>query len=151
MYTYCLRLVRDEDVAKDITQDTFMRVNQGLNNLRNGTVLRVWIFTIARNLALNAVTRTRTSESSVEELMSQDDNPYEAIQHQEEVKTISSAIDCLIPDLREVAVLREYEALSYREIAEVVGISEANVKVRLHRARKALATLLHDEFSKERR
>ena len=151
MYTYCLRWVKDEDVAKDIMQDTFVRVHQGLNNLRNGTVLRVWLFTIARNLALNSVTRTRASDSSVEELMPHDDNPYEAIQHQEEVKTVSSAIECLVPELREVAVLREYEGLSYREIAEVVGISEANVKVRLHRARKALAAQLHDEFSKERR
>lgn len=149
VYNYCLRFVKDEDSAKDVVQETFLRMRYSLDGLRDGMALRVWLLSIARNYALNSMRRTQLSDQLVDEPTSDDDTPYEAVLHMEEAQTIRSLIESLVPALREVIVLREYEDLSYRDIAQVIGISEANVKVRIYRARKAIAATLKKELRKD--
>jgi RNA polymerase sigma-70 factor (ECF subfamily) len=150
VYNYCLRFVKDKDSAKDIVQETFLRMRHSLDSLRDGMALRVWLLSIARNYALNSIRRTQLSDQLVDEPASDDDTPYEVVLREEQVQTVKSLIESLVPALREVIVLREYEDLSYRDIAQVMGISEANVKVRIYRARKAIAASLKKELRKDR-
>jgi RNA polymerase sigma-70 factor (ECF subfamily) len=139
VYNYCLRFIKDKDSAKDAVHETFLRMYSGLEGIRNGMVLRVWLLSIARNFALNSLRKNRVTDPLEDEPVSEDDSPFEAVLQKEQSQTVKSLIDSLQPSLREVIVLREYEELSYREIAMVTGLSEENVKVRIYRARKAIA------------
>ena len=134
--------MKDPDSAKDVLHETFLRMHTGLDGMRNGMVLRVWLLSIARNVALNVLRKSKTMESLNDEPLSEDDSAFESIVRAEESQSVKLLIDSLNPALREVIVLREYEELSYHEIAMVTGLSEENVKIRIYRARKAIASSL---------
>lgn len=146
VYNYCVRLTKDSESARDAMQETFLRMHSGLAGLRNGTVLRVWLLSIARNFVLNSLRNKQLIERLDHEPLSTDESPFEAILREEESQTVKSLIESLHPALREMIVLREYEGLSYHDIATVAGISEENVKVRIYRARKAIAAALKKQI-----
>ncbi len=139
VYNYCLRLVKDDQAAEDVVHETFLRMHSGLHGLRNGMALRVWLLSIARNFALNALRKTNAIEPLTEDLETDDDSPFDLVVRDERAQSVRSLIESLNPSLREVLVLKEFEELSYREIAVVTGLSEENVKIRIYRARKAIA------------
>ena len=146
VYNYCLRFMKDPDSAKDVLHETFLRLHSGLDGMRNGMVLRVWLVSIARNCALNSIRKSKLMETLDDEPLSDDDSPFENVVRDEQSRTVKLLIESLKPALREVLVLREYEELSYREIAMVTGLSEENVKIRIYRARKAIAGELKKRF-----
>ena len=134
--------MKDPDSAKDVLHETFLRMHIGLDGMRNGMALRAWLLSTARNLALNSIRKSKSMEALDDEPLSDDDSPFETIVRDEQSRTVKLLIESLNPALREVIVLREYEGLSYREIAMVTGLSEENVKIRIYRARKAIASEL---------
>jgi RNA polymerase sigma-70 factor, ECF subfamily len=146
VYNYCVRLTKDPESAKDAMQEAFLRMHSGLSRLRNGTVLRVWLLSIARNFVLNSLRNKQLVDRLDHEPLSTDESPFEVVLRKEESQTVRFLIESLHPALREVIVLREYEGLSYRDIASVTGISEENVKVRIYRARKAIAAGLKKQL-----
>lgn len=139
VYDYSLRFTRDPESAKDAMQETFLRMHSALAGLRNEMVLRVWLLSIARNFLLKSWRNKQLTDRLDYEPLSTDDSPFEAVLRKEETQTVMSLIESLHPAFREMIVLREYEGLSYHDIATVTGISEDNVKVRIYRARKAIA------------
>jgi RNA polymerase sigma-70 factor (ECF subfamily) len=138
--------MRDPDSAKDVLHETFLRMHDRLDGLRNGMVLRVWLLSIARNFALNSARKSKWTETLDCEPLSDDDSPFERMIRDEQSRTVRLLIESLNPALREVIVLREYEELSYHEIAMVTGLSEENVRIRIYRARKAIASALKKEM-----
>jgi RNA polymerase sigma-70 factor (ECF subfamily) len=152
------KMVGDEWAADDLTQDTFIRVQQNLNGLREPAKLRPWIFQIARNRCVDHF-RNRAVQSENKELTSRINNAVEPIaqlqveQHQMS-RCVQDKIHLLPEPLRVVLVLADTMELTHREIAHILEIKAGNVKVRLHRARKALKEVLerdcnfeHDERS----
>ncbi len=146
VYDYCLRFTKDADSAKDILHETFLRMFTGLGGMRNGTVLRVWLLSIARNSALNSIRKSNWTETLDGDPLSEDDSPFEKMIRDEQSRSVKLLIESLKPSLREVIVLREYEELTYHEIALVTGLSEENVKIRIYRARKAIVSELKKEL-----
>jgi RNA polymerase sigma-70 factor (ECF subfamily) len=131
--------------AEDALQETFLAAWRGCDGYRGGASARGWILTIARN-ALRRMHRTRAGEPA--DLESLDDLGRDAGwggnawtgdpdggPALEDRDLLEWALDRLSADDREVLVLRELEGLSGREVAELLGISEAAMKSRLHRAR----------------
>jgi RNA polymerase sigma-70 factor (ECF subfamily) len=145
VYDYSLRITRDSEAAKDAMQETFLRMYSALAALRDDMLLRVWLLSIARNFLLNSRRNKQLSDRLDYEPLSTDDSPFEAVLRKEESQKVRSLIESLHPALREMIVLREYEGLSYRDIAAITGISEKNVGVRIYRARKAIAAELERE------
>lgn len=145
VYDYSLRFTRDPEAAKDAMQETFLRMYSALAGLRNGVLLRVWLLSIARNFLLNSRRNKRLIDRLCHEPLSTDDSPFDTVLRKENSLTVRSLVESLHPALREVVVLRDYEGLSYRDIAAVTGISEENVAVRIFRARKAIAARLERE------
>lgn len=128
--------------AEDIAQESFLRL------YRAGTVgpplaeARFWLFRVARNLALNELsrgqTRNRFFDRVVEMFGSQKKDPereYEAVERR---GMIMEMLELLPEQQRAALLLREQEEMSYREIAEVLCVSEAKVKVDIFRARERL-------------
>lgn len=142
VYLFCVKMLGETESAKDITQGVFLKVLERHHQLDDPTKFRSWLLTIARNECL---TRVRESKLTVPaDECSNDINNVAAAEvtfHDDkdtELKLLNQAIARLRPDYREVIILREYQSLSYRQIAEVIGATESTIRFRLFAARREL-------------
>lgn len=150
VFAYCRRILGDYERAQDAFQETFIKFYHSSHNERLMTNVGAFILRIARNTCLNYQRlKSGLSQPPIQYLdeyhSSSAPHSYE---NQELLKLVAMALE-LVPELyREVFVLREYDGLSYEEIAEITNSSRANVKVRIFRAkqqiRERLAPYLED-------
>jgi RNA polymerase sigma-70 factor (ECF subfamily) len=164
LYGLALRMTRSEADAAEIVQDTFLAAYQNLANFRGEAAFGSWVHRIAANNALMRLRHQRVVEAATEELRGPEFNERGSLEEYPEVdwsrradekvldeelgRAIRQATDALPEGYREVFLLKDVEAMSYEEIAEMMGISVAAVKSRLHRARLALREEI-DAFYKE--
>jgi RNA polymerase sigma-70 factor (ECF subfamily) len=145
VYRFAYRFSRSQEVADDVTQETFIAALRGAGRLNGSTCsLRTWLFAIARNIVLKQTRHSRREEPLGEsaEPGRYASNPVEEVLAVERSEAVQRAIS-LLPERQRVAlILFEYEGLSLSEIADVVGESIGAVKSRLHRAREQLKIAL---------
>ena len=142
------RMCGDQQLAEDAAQETFIQAWLKLPTYRPKSSLRNWLYRIAVNAAIDMLRKEkRIMPEAVEELVLADANlsPEAALIHDERVVQIRNAIADLPDASRAVLILREYEGLSYREIADTLDIPLGTVMSRLSYARK----LLKNELSQE--
>jgi RNA polymerase sigma-70 factor (ECF subfamily) len=155
------RLLRNEEDARDAVQSAFIRAYQSLSRFREESRISTWLHRILVNEALMRLRSKAARENeSIDDLMPAfvadghqtretvdwSEAADEALERAETAELIRRRIDQL-PDLyRTVLVMRDIEEMSNAEVAEILGLSTNVVKVRLHRARQALRTLLEREF-----
>lgn len=140
VYTLAYRLVGDRHEAEDVAQEAYLRVFRSLRGFREDARFETWLYRIVTNAAFTHLRRrgrfgavlAEGQERFVEE---PEERPLEATLDRDEVKR---ALQGLSEGLRTVVILKDVYDLPVREIAEEMGVSEAAVKVRLHRARKRL-------------
>ena len=147
VFAYCLRFLGQRDEAQDVYQETFIRFYESAQQSREMTNVPGYLLKIARNLCLNC---RRNKKHPVEFEDYQSLVQPATAEKTEFLQLITTALDMLPDDYREVFVLREYEGLSYAEIAEIVGASLSNVKVRIFRAKQKIRDILApyiEEFS----
>ena len=147
---FIFALVKDEWVADDLIQETFIKVQKNLNQLRETSKMSSWIFRIAYNLCQDHFRKTSQPSKS-------DSLPFEkgeisaAPQFQKEFEQhqmgecVQDKIRLLPQPYQTVLILYDLMEFSHQEIADIVDISVENVKVRLHRARKKLKTILEND------
>lgn len=148
VYGFCLKMLLDEDLAQDVLQETFMRVYENRQRLSNAASFKTWLFTIARNQSLNqlrrASRRVDLDESAPPDPRAADGGlPISRLERSERIDLVNRYLKKLKPDYREVIVLREYQNLSYDEIAAVTRTNVSTVKSRLFKARRKLASFLY--------
>jgi RNA polymerase sigma-70 factor, ECF subfamily len=152
LYAYAMTLARNQAEAEDLVQETYLRAAQAFDRLRPDSNLKSWLFTILRNLRLNQV-RNGPSKFRVVEM----DGPGDGTREFEDKSSkdplflylakvkqtdVRKAIEELPAAYREIIVLREFEELSYHEIAQVLDCPSGTVMSRLNRARERLKDLL---------
>ena len=149
-----MALVRDEWIADDLTQETFARVQDHLAELRDPEKISSWILRIAYNLCQDHFRKNGKS-------LNNDGSDHEDSEIAEECFTekqfeqhemgqcVQQEIDRLPESLRTVIILSDMKEFSHREIADLLGITVENVKVRLHRARKRLKAFLEQKCTFE--
>lgn len=141
IYAYCKKVLDDVDLAQDVFQDTFIRFYKSAQQEREMTNVPAYLLRIARNLCLNAK-RDYGSHRFVEledyhGALSANDGD-----NRELLTLIDKAIEQLPFDYKDVFVLREYDGLSYAEIGEIVGCTEATAKIRSFRAKQKIREML---------
>jgi RNA polymerase sigma-70 factor (ECF subfamily) len=159
VYHIALKMLRNEQDAEDVLQETFINVYRHLDSFRGDSEFSTWVYRIATNASLMKI-RARRPVSSLDEPMNDSDNdspprdlidwsftPEEALLNGETRAQMDKALDTLPETLRSVFVLRDIEGLSIEETARVLDISIPNVKTRLHRARLALRDELASYFA----
>ena len=152
-YTLARYLLHDEHDAQDVVQEAVLRAIRHIDGFRHGDA-RAWLLTIVRNCSYtwhkshkrerSNVSLSDASALNVADSQTADDATVRA----SDSDLIRAAVDKLPTELREVLVLRELNELSYREIAEVVGIPVGTVMSRLSRARERLASVLGEDTRK---
>lgn len=140
LYAYLLRMTGERQLAVDLVQDSFLRYLRRYGG-QDG-VNRSLLYTIARNAALDAIRQRKTVQGEADDCEAPGDNPEQQVIHRQAVTRMLEAIDQLAPQDRELVSLVATADLAYREIARILNISEANVKVRVHRARMKLRDIL---------
>lgn len=147
---FILHTVRNEWLADDLVQETFIKVNQNLENLRDPAKLQAWIFRIAHNLCQDYFRQQGKSAHLGIEEVSEETVPSKAPTTQKELeqgqmrKCVFGLVNRLPESLRSVIILSDVSEFNQKEIAEILGITVENVKIRLHRARKKLKALLEE-------
>ncbi|OGU58386.1 MAG: hypothetical protein A2X64_03530 [Ignavibacteria bacterium GWF2_33_9] len=138
IYRFCMRILNDEQTAKDAFQETFVRIYEHRASF-NGTNFEAWLYTTARNTCINYI-RKRKRTSSLGELdFGYVPTKYTKIGIREHIEEM---LDKLPLTLKEAVVLRDMQDLTYQDIADVLGIDLSLAKVRVHRARLKLKELL---------
>ena len=134
-----MRLTGNYQLASDIMQESFARYLEHYGSQTQNVSL---LFTIARNLVWDN-TRKKTNNKEMEnDIEDVTFNPEEQLLVRESYRNVLSAMQKLKKSQRDLLALTVSSDLSYREIANILGISEANVKVKVHRARILLKELL---------
>ena len=133
--------------AQDIAQESFMQLYRtGPESIVRGEV-RFWLFRVARNFALNELTRRSTRQRLlgrvVEALRTEAPNQAERLEEAERRRLVLDMLKHLPEHQRAALLLREQEEMSYGEIARVLNVSEGKVKVDIFRARTALRARWH--------
>lgn len=146
----CYHVVYNMDIAEDLVQEAFERFYVKNMTFPSEDDAKYWLIRVAKNLALNHVRRNRRELSATERIRSASQSVttrdgQEVLSEKETVKEVRDAVSALPDNLRMVILLKEYGQLDYQAIGKVLGISESNVKVRVHRARKKLGELLTKE------
>lgn len=136
-------VVRDDREAEDVVQDAYVRAFTHLGQFEGRARFATWLSRIALHEALARVRRRRRFAALPEEVTLSDlpnprPGPEDRAANRELAAALAAAVDALPESHRAVFVLRDVEGLSTAETAEVLGLSQPNVKVRLHRARAAL-------------
>ncbi len=137
------RMCGDAGLAEDAAQEAFLRAWLHLASYQPRSPLRNWLYRIALNAAHDVLRREReTVDVDDLPLASAEDGPREATEREEQARRVRQAVQALPAASRSVLVLREYEGLSYREIADVLDIPLGTVMSRLNYARGRLRETL---------
>lgn len=150
LFVFGARMLGSAEAAADLVQDTFLGIYERRHELQSLRRFRGWLFTVGRNRCLTLLRqqKTRGRLMAGAGLEPRADAAAPAIESDEEARLVRQALAELSPEHREVLVLREYQELSYREIAEITGATESAVKARLFRARQALAGMLRPALTR---
>ncbi len=139
VFSVAYRTCGDEGLAEDIAQETFVRAWERLSSFHPEGSWRGWICRIASNLAIDALRRQHPQmDIAAVSLVAPGQGPESHVMRDERTKAVRSAILRLPVHARVALVLREYEGMSYAEIAKVLDIPLGTVKSRLNDARRRL-------------
>ncbi|MFH0938136.1 MAG: RNA polymerase sigma factor [Planctomycetota bacterium] len=151
--TFLSRLVISRCDPEDLLQETFLRVLTHAKDFRPGAALRPWLFTIARNIAINALKKSKQrSDLEVQtdladwKFSTQDDlsDPSSHLELQEQKTRLLAALQALPPPHREILVLIIFDGFSYKETATITGEPENTLRSRVFYALRKLRKLLKE-------
>jgi RNA polymerase sigma-70 factor (ECF subfamily) len=142
VFAYCVKILADRQLAQDVVQETFIKVQQSAHTIENNQSFKSWIFRIARNEALMQLRKKRTNGKLEDGSVWDEETPYQQVVAVERAEMVNRMLDNLKHEYREVLVLLVYEGMSYAEIAHVTGATESSVKSRIFRARRAMVERL---------
>ncbi len=156
VYRLAVNLLHDEQQADGVVQNTFLALITHADGFEGRSSIGTWLYRVGYN---ECMMRVRSARPQVEldaldepdamptQIVDWSGVPESVIDSEEASDQMERAIKALKPDLRSVFILRDVEELSTAEVAQILNLTEANVKVRLHRARLALRESLSGYFA----
>lgn len=164
-FAIALSLVRDENDARELVQDAFLRVYRGLNSFQGGSSFFTWLYRIITNLSIDLIRKPGRQLADIDEARFESDesqeaefpllsrvdgsDPADVVRRREIAGRLQAALDALPPYHRGVIVMREIEGLSYEEMAVAMGVSKGTIMSRLFHARQKLQKALSDCYEEQ--
>jgi RNA polymerase sigma factor (sigma-70 family) len=165
IYNFCYKFFMDHDKATEVAQKTFISMCKNLISLQDNARFKSWLYKIAVNYCREEARRDSAKRSvsfdvvwdpegesspAWESTQVRYANPEKQFQQTELAEILQDALTQLSEEQREVVIMKEYEGLKFREIAEIIGISENTVKSRVYYGLAALREILeHRNITKE--
>jgi RNA polymerase sigma-70 factor (ECF subfamily) len=155
LFRFAFRLLRTREDARDVCQETFLRVLASADRFREGARVSTWLYQIALNLCRDHARKRRRwsvivdgshdTRSTATVVVDGAADPSAGIELHERRAAVTRALARIPPEQREVLVLKEFEGLKLREIAEILGCPESTVKSRMYYGLAGLKqALTHD-------
>lgn len=155
IYSICFYFLKNREDAEDAAQEIILKLYKKLGSFRNEASFSTWMNYVASNTCRDYLRKRKrnkvlyldddiqTEDGRISrELPSEESTPEERVENKELGALMQDTIAKLKEDHREILLMREYQELSYEEIAEILGISVGTVKSRIYRARKDLKAIL---------
>jgi RNA polymerase sigma-70 factor (ECF subfamily) len=139
---YLRRLIGRDQTAEDVQQEVWLAVIRNIAHLKSPEALTVWLFRIARSKAMKHLSAEHKDVPLDEEMA---DAPDEGMFSASDAAQVHAALDGLVPEHRDVLLLRFMEGLSYEQIAEVIECNIGTVRSRIHYGKPALRRQLENE------
>lgn len=161
-FAIAVGLVRDENDAREIVQEAFLRVYRGIGTFEGGSSFFTWLYRIVTNLAIDLMRKPGRRAAELDEtrnvaddpegelaLVSRIDgaDPIDVVRRKEMAARIQTALDALPSYHRAVIIMREVDGLSYEEMAEAMGVSKGTIMSRLFHARQKMQKALADVYA----
>jgi len=163
-FAIAMGLVRDENDARELVQEAFLRVHRGLGAFQGGSSFFTWLYRIITNLAIDLKRKPGQRDVELDEnhgaepsgdfaLVSRIDgaDPLDVMRRREIAARIQSALAALPAIHRSVILMREVEGMSYEEMAQAAGVSKGTIMSRLFHARQKLQRALADCYAEDGR
>ena len=152
------RYVSDAGEVEDVTQEAFIKAYRALGKFRGDSAFYTWLYRIAANAAKNhlvAKGRRPAADATIEDaegfdeggLLSESASPEALAMGDELAEVVESALSALPDELKEALMLREFDGLSYDDIADVLGCPVGTVRSRIFRAREAIDQRVKEQIS----
>ena len=155
IYSLAYKMTKNKEEAEEISQDTFIKAYKNLSNFKGDSKFSTWLYKVAYHATLDAVKKNKRNASTFEineitynQIKSVEDI-LEGIERKERAKILNECLLKLPEEERSIIWMFYYEELSLKEIIEISGLSEANIKVKLHRARKRLLVIVEKTVEPE--
>jgi RNA polymerase sigma-70 factor, ECF subfamily len=164
-FAIALGLVRDENDARELVQDAFLRVYKSLGSFQGGSSFFTWLYRIITNLSIDLIRKPGRQTTDLKEAQLELDessdfdlpflsrfdgaDPADVVRRGEIAERLRIALDALPTYHRAVIVMREMEGLSYEEMAQAMGVSKGTIMSRLFHARQKLQRALADCYSEQ--
>jgi RNA polymerase sigma-70 factor, ECF subfamily len=160
-FAIALGLLRDEQDAREVVQEAFLRVYRGLDSFHGGSTFFTWLYRIVTNLSIDLLRKPSRRDAELDEsreideadipLLSRIDgaDPLDVLRRAEIRNKLEAALEALPVYHRGVIVMREVEGLSYEEMADAMGVSKGTIMSRLFHARQKLQRALADCYAEE--
>jgi RNA polymerase sigma-70 factor (ECF subfamily) len=164
-FAIALSLVRDENDARELVQDAFLRVYKSLSSFQGGSSFFTWLYRIITNLSIDLMRKPGRQTTDLEEARLDRDegadadvpmlgrvdgaDPVDVVRRREIAARLQSALDALPSYHRAVIVMREIDGLSYEEMAQTMSVSKGTIMSRLFHARQKLQRALADCYAEQ--
>jgi len=160
-FAIALGLLRDEQDAREVVQEAFLRVYRGLDSFHGGSTFFTWLYRIVTNLSIDLMRKPARRDAPLDESVEIDEadipllsridgaDPLDVLRRAEIRNKLEAALEALPVYHRGVIVMREVEGLSYEEMAEAMGVSKGTIMSRLFHARQKLQRALAECYAEE--
>lgn len=155
VFTVALRIVRNREDAEEIAQDVFVKAYQSLESFKGDAKFSTWLYRIAYNTAISKTRRKKLETSPIEPSIVENYSLDETIENLdrldpgEQKSILAKLFDTLNPDESTLITLYYFEQVQTEEIANITGLSQSNVKVKLHRIRQKMHNTLLNLMSNQ--
>ena len=155
VFTLALRMVKNREEAEEVSQDTFLKVFKSLNKFKGDSKFSTWIYRVGYNTCLDRIKKNKRAQRTVaideftEHQIKTLDNALDNMEMEERKLAIQHCLQLLPSEDSYLMTLYYFEELSLEEISKIIDITVNNVKVKLFRSRKKLATILKQRIEPE--
>jgi RNA polymerase sigma factor (sigma-70 family) len=155
VYTLALKLLKHPEDAEEMAQDTFIKAYQKLDTYEGKSKFSTWLYSITYNACISELRKRRIEFKSLEDqrITEQDEmkihDYYRETKKEDQEKYLNLALGKLPEDDQVLVALYYYENQSMDEISEITGLTVSNIKVKIHRARKKMYSLLREMLKEE--
>lgn len=155
VFSLAFKMTKSREEAEEVSQDTFIKAYKNLSKFKGDSKFSTWLYRIAYHTSLDAIKRNKKTinifdinEVTFNQIKSVE-HILEGIERKERAALMDACLQRLSNEERSIIWMFYYDELSLKEIIEVTGLHEANIKVKLHRARKKLLTIVKESIEPE--
>jgi RNA polymerase sigma factor (sigma-70 family) len=152
VFSIALKVLKNRNDAEEMAQETFIKAYRSISTFRGKSKFSTWLFSIAYNTCISSVRKKKFPATSIDLVrLNDEEDDWDDLEltEEERSKMLEMSLKKLPEDDYTLIILYYYEEQSIEDVSRIVGLSESNVKVKLHRARKKLYMIMSDLMQKE--